>query len=122
MTFIRNAWYLAAWSDEVTNAPLSRMILGEPVALFRARDGAIAALRDACPHRAVPLSLGTIINDHIRCPYHGLEFDREGICRLNPHIDGPPDRLKTRCFPIAEKHGGLWLWMGDAAAATLNHS
>lgn len=116
MAFIRNAWYLGAWAEELGDKPIGRSILGEPVAMFRASDGAVAALRDVCPHRAVPLSLGTVTEGRIRCPYHGLEFDGAGVCRKNPHVEGPPDRLKTAAYPVIEKHGGIWIWMGDAAA------
>lgn len=116
VTFIRNAWYMGAWAEDVTDKPLGRMILGDPVVMFRTADGHVAVLRDICPHRAVPLSLGTVGDGRIRCAYHGLEFDGKGICRKNPHIEGPPDRLRTGAYPAAEKHGGIWIWMGDAAA------
>jgi len=33
--FVRNAWYVAAWSAEVGRSLLSRRILGEPVVMFR---------------------------------------------------------------------------------------
>jgi len=45
---LRNYWYVAAWSDELSNKPLARMILNEPVALFRAPDGKACALQDRC--------------------------------------------------------------------------
>ena len=35
--FIRNAWYVAAWADEIGEAPLARRICNEPVVLFRDR-------------------------------------------------------------------------------------
>src|ERR1700720_3956488 len=33
--FIRNAWYVAAWADEIAETPLARRICNEPVVLFR---------------------------------------------------------------------------------------
>ena len=33
--FIRNAWYIAAWADELGEKPLARRICDEPVVLFR---------------------------------------------------------------------------------------
>jgi len=124
MTFIRNAWYAAAWADEIGQEPLARRILDEPVVLFRAENGAIGALRDVCPHRAVPLSMGTVEGDRIRCPYHALEFDTGGICRHNPHVKGQPDRIKVQSYQILERYGMIWLWFGDpekADPAALTH-
>lgn len=43
----RSQWYVIAFSREITRKPLSREILGEPVALF-----------DRCAHRGMPLSNG----------------------------------------------------------------
>ncbi|HVI62767.1 MAG TPA: Rieske 2Fe-2S domain-containing protein, partial [Bradyrhizobium sp.] len=85
-TYLRNAWYVAAWSDDLADGQLlSRTILKEPVVLFRKSDGHLAALQDRCPHRFAPLHMGKIIDgDRVQCPYHGLEFDSSGACVLNP--------------------------------------
>ena len=120
MTFVRNAWYMAAWATDIADAPKGVTLLAEPIVLFRGADGALGALADACPHRAVPLSLGTVAGGNIVCPYHGIAFDRTGICRKNPHVAGPPDRLQTRAYPVAERYGMVWVWPGDAAAAALD--
>jgi vanillate O-demethylase monooxygenase subunit len=53
--FVRNAWYIAAWSDEIASRPLARRILGEPIVLFRDSAGAVVALQDRCCHRGAPL-------------------------------------------------------------------
>ena len=45
--FLRNAWYAAAWSDDLpAGSILAKTYLGEPVALFRTADGTPAALED----------------------------------------------------------------------------
>src|SRR5260221_27548 len=86
-TYLRNAWYVAAWSDNLADGQLlSRTILKEPIVLFRKSDGHIAALQDRCPHRFAPLHMGKIVGgDRVQCPYHGLEFDASGACVLNTH-------------------------------------
>lgn len=81
------------------------------------RTNSVGALLDVCPHRAVPLSLGKVSGGHLVCPYHGLEFDSAGICRKNPHVKGPPDRVKARSYPVIEMHGIVWIWPGDPVAA-----
>ena len=86
-TYLRNAWYVAAWADDLAEGQLlGRTILKEPIVLYRKADGNVAALQDRCPHRFAPLHMGKVVRgDRIQCPYHGLEFDASGACVLNPH-------------------------------------
>lgn len=115
MQFVRNFWYGAVWSKDLIEEPISRRILEEPIVLYRAEDGTPVALADACPHRFVPLHAGKIVDGgNIRCPYHGLEFNREGACVRNPHTNGRiPPAAKVRAYPLAERHGMVWIWMGS---------
>src|SRR4029450_2344668 len=82
--FIRNAWYIAAWSDEVKDKPLARRLGNEPVVLCRARHGRAAALVDRCCHRSAPLSHGEVVAQGLQCGYHGLVFDSTGRCVAIP--------------------------------------
>lgn len=119
MSFLRNAWYVAAWSDELSaEAPMRRVLLGEPVALFRDDAGRPVALADRCPHRFAPLSRGRVRGGALECPYHGLAFDATGRCVHNPHGDGRiPDAARVASFPLMERYGAVWIWMGDAQRA-----
>jgi phenylpropionate dioxygenase-like ring-hydroxylating dioxygenase large terminal subunit len=115
-TYLRNAWYVAAWSDDLAEGQLlGRTILKEPVVLYRKADGSPAALQDRCPHRFAPLHMGKIVHgDRVQCPYHGLEFDASGACVLNPHgSKNIPPRARVRSYPVTEKHKAIWIWMGD---------
>jgi phenylpropionate dioxygenase-like ring-hydroxylating dioxygenase large terminal subunit len=118
MTFLRNAWYAAGWSRDLGLEPLARTMLGEPLVLFRTADGAAHALRDSCPHRFAPLSLGKVKGDRIACPYHGLEFDGSGRCVRNPHGKGvTPASLSVPSHPLTERYGMVWVWMGETDKA-----
>ena len=120
MDFVRNGWYVACWESDLTDRPLERMIVGEPVAVFRAGNDRIGALRDRCPHRGVPLSMGRVIEGKLQCAYHGLRFDCSGACVHNPHTDGGrPERLAAAAFPAHAAHGIVWVWMGDADKADI---
>ena len=116
-TYLRNAWYVAAWSDDLREGRLlSRTVLKEPVVLYRKADGHVAALHDRCPHRFAPLHMGKVVyGERIQCPYHGLEFDAAGVCAHNPHGQSIPSRLRVRSFPVTEKHKAIWIWMGERA-------
>lgn len=117
MTWLRNAWYQAGWSDELgAGAFLARTILEAPLLFFRRVDGSIAAIHDRCPHRFAPLSAGTLRDGVVTCGYHGLAFDGTGKCVRNPH--GPiASAMRVPSFPAAERHQALWVWMGDAERA-----
>ena len=117
MEYLRNCWYPAAWSDEVGDGPFARTLLDEPVVLFRAADGAPAALADRCCHRALPLSMGRVLGDGLQCGYHGLRFDRTGACIAVPGQQAIPPGASVRAYPVVERWGWIWIWMGAAADA-----
>ncbi len=114
--FIRNLWYVAAWSYDLTDAPLGCVITGVPVVLYRRADGTAVGLEDRCPHRFAPLSAGRIEGDDLRCMYHGLRFGCDGLCKEMP-ARAPAPALQVRTFPVVEKWDWLWVWMGDPALA-----
>ena len=118
MEFLKNAWYCAAWSDEVTRTPLARTYLGKSVVLFRKEDGSgIIALGDICPHRFSPLHAGKLVGDVLACPYHGLQFGEHGGCVHNPHGTVMPAGLRVDAYRVVERHGVAWIWMGEPALA-----
>jgi vanillate O-demethylase monooxygenase subunit len=120
MSYLQNAWYAAGWSHELKGAPLARTMLDQPLVIYRGAEGSLFALSDRCPHRFAPLSRGKIKGDRIVCGYHGLEFDGSGKCVRNPHGKGMiPAALGVRSYPIAERYGMIWVWMGVAAKADL---
>ena len=118
MSYLRDCWYVAAWSRDIEAAIVVRSILEQPVVLYRKADGAIVALEDRCAHRQVPLSRGRIVGDLIECGYHGLQFDSSGACVRIPAQDTIPARACVRSYPIVERYGWVWIWMGEAARAT----
>jgi len=112
---LRNAWYIAAWADELREAPLARRICNDPIVLFQDRAGKPAALVDRCCHRSAPLRLGKIVDGGIQCGYHGLIFDASGHCVTIPGQRLIPENARVRSYPVAEKNRLVWLWMGDPA-------
>lgn len=115
--FIRNTWYIAAEPLELAGTPLARTILDTPLVLFRTASGTPVALDDRCPHRFVPLSLGRVVGERIRCGYHGAEFDARGACVHVPGQSVLPPKARVRSYPLVEKHGYVWIWLGDPERA-----
>lgn len=50
---------------------------GGDIAVFRAADGAIFALRDKCPHKGGPLSQGIVHGHGVTCPLHNWVISLE---------------------------------------------
>jgi phenylpropionate dioxygenase-like ring-hydroxylating dioxygenase large terminal subunit len=111
--FVRNAWYVVAWSEEIGSQPMKRAILGEDVVLYRKLDGTPVVLADRCAHRGYPLSAGAVLGDNIQCGYHGFEYNSSGACVRVPAQDRIPQRAVVRSYPVAEAHRWVWVWFGD---------
>ncbi|MBS0482089.1 MAG: aromatic ring-hydroxylating dioxygenase subunit alpha [Proteobacteria bacterium] len=115
--FLRNVWYMAGWSGELTDGLLTRRIAGRARVFFRLADGTVAALHDRCPHRFAPLSRGERAGDALVCPYHGLTFDAGGQCIRNPFSERIPAGAQVDSWACAERDGIIWMWGGNADTA-----
>ena len=119
---IRNQWYVVLESNEVKKRLVGVTRLGEKLVFWRDPTGKVCAAVDRCPHRGVALSVGTIENEHLQCPFHGFEFDGTGKCVLVP-ANGRngvvPNAMRLNTYPTYEAHGLIWLWWGASAPAEL---
>jgi vanillate O-demethylase monooxygenase subunit len=108
-------WYPVAHSHEITGKPLATRLLDERVVVYRLSDGSVAAARDICYHRGVPLSLGHVDGDEIVCRYHGLRYDRAGRCTCIPAHPGGAisPRLRLDVYQAQEKYGLVWVRLVD---------
>lgn len=110
-----NQWTPILFSHELGDRPLQVKVAGEKLVIFRA-DGAVVALLDRCPHRGASLSLGTVEDGCLRCPFHGWEFRGDGSCAHIPfNPDVPPDRARTLAQPTREAGGMVWVFTGATA-------
>jgi vanillate O-demethylase monooxygenase subunit len=73
-------------------------------------------LEDFCPHRGAPLSLGFVRDGQLVCGYHGLTMGCDGKPASMPgqRVGGFP---AIRAFPVLERYGFIWVWVGEAALA-----
>lgn len=117
MAFLKNVWYCAALSAEISSTPIRRVICDLPIALFRTASGKVAAVEDRCSHRQAPLSRGIVIGEEIQCNYHGFVFDCEGICTHIPHQLTVPRATDIMAFEVVERWGYVWMWWGERAKA-----
>ena len=120
----RNYWYAATLSKQlIENKILAISIMEIPIVLWRDTNGTVGALEDRCSHRNAPLSSGKIVNNCIMCPYHGWTFNNNGDCVDIPSEGPNNQRIPKKPsvhFPVQEKHGLIWLWMGVEKTPTRN--
>lgn len=110
-SFPMDRWWVAAFSWELNDKPLGRILLNQRVVLFRSGDGRACALQDRCCHKSLPLSLGTVEARGLRCGYHGLLFDCTGTCIEVPGQDRIPAKARVPAFHVEERDQIVWIWM-----------
>jgi len=115
--FLWDFWYPALRSDGIYRKNLTTaMLLEIPLVLGRTSDGKAFAMRDACPHRGIPLSYGHFDGKILQCSYHGWEFDAcSGRCVAIPSLTGHDklkvERIAAGHFPCEERDGYVWVYM-----------
>ena len=111
-------WYPACMSSELGPGTLKgTVLLGLPILVCKTTHGAVAAMRDICPHRGMPLSFGRMHNDCVQCAYHGWRFDTKGRCQGIPAmVEGSPihvEKIGISTYPCRERDGYVWVFVTD---------
>jgi phenylpropionate dioxygenase-like ring-hydroxylating dioxygenase large terminal subunit len=61
--------------------------------------------------------MGRVCDGTVACGYHGWRFDGTGQCIHIPSLepgDRIPEGMGVQNFRAVERHGYVWVWMGDA--------
>lgn len=112
-------WYRALPGDRVLPRKLVKTVLLEiPIVVGRDPQGRPFALRDACPHRGMPLSYGWFDGQEVECSYHGWKFDAHtGQCRVIPSLTADQnlkvDRIYAGSFPCEERDEYVWVYVPE---------
>jgi len=109
-------WYPVAVSGSVRKErTLAAGFAGQRIVLYRGAGGTVYALEDRCAHRQVPLSMGVVEGDVLRCCYHAWAYRSNGhICQIPylPRGAARPPR-GVRAYPAAEAYGLVFVFPGD---------
>jgi phenylpropionate dioxygenase-like ring-hydroxylating dioxygenase large terminal subunit len=119
---LKNFWYAVEFSNTVTISPKSLKIHNRELVLYRTTDGQIQAMDNACVHRGASLAKGSIDGECIVCPYHGWHYRSDGTCiKIPSQLSGEtiPKQAKMNTYPVREKYGWIWLFVGDSDAIEL---
>lgn len=107
-------WHPVLLSGELGKKPVAARLLGRELVLFRALDGKIGALADACPHRGMRLSEGRVEGGRLVCPYHGWTWAPDGTGK-SPST--PTAKPCAEHFDAVEREGAVWVKRAGAAVA-----
>jgi phthalate 4,5-dioxygenase oxygenase subunit len=114
----RRYWIPALLTEELPKpdcAPVRVKLLSERLIAFRDSSGRLGLIDEFCAHRGVSLWFGRNEEDGLRCPYHGWKFDVSGQCTEVPserRESGFCTRIKLKSYPLVERGGVLWTYMG----------
>jgi phenylpropionate dioxygenase-like ring-hydroxylating dioxygenase large terminal subunit len=105
-------------STSLAGIPLSIVLLGQPVVLWRDQQGQPLAWADRCPHRGTKLSMGRVVEGQLECPYHGWRFGASARCTHIPALPdfAPPPTHCAQAYPLREAYGLLWVSLSPTAA------
>ncbi|MGH9528595.1 MAG: Rieske 2Fe-2S domain-containing protein [Terriglobales bacterium] len=114
-------WYRAAAGNQIPRSGLHKATLLEiPLVVGRDAKGTPFALRDACPHRGMPLSCGKFDGQQVECSYHGWRFDAHtGQCQLIPSLTADQklkvDRIYAGSYACEEHDDFIWVFITEPA-------
>lgn len=117
-TYVNNMWYYAVPGNVLKHGKvIKKTMLGQPVLLGRDANGKPFALRDICPHQAVPLSAGPFDGHNVTCIFHGWKFDTQGVCTEIPSLCSDQKinlgSIKTGNYPCREVQDSVWVYFGN---------
>ncbi|MFI8522421.1 Rieske 2Fe-2S domain-containing protein [Streptomyces sp. NPDC085481] len=113
-------WYPVARSADVRrNKVRAAAFAGQRIALYRSDSGTAYALEDRCAHRQVPLSLGVVDGETLRCAYHAWTYRGNGRISQIPYLPKGAERPPrgVRSYPVRERYGLIFVFPGDPARA-----
>jgi phthalate 4,5-dioxygenase len=101
--------------DQPDGEPVRVRLMGEDLVAFRDSDGRPGLVGKYCPHRRADMWYGRNEEAGLRCTYHGWKFDVTGACVDMPTETAESrfaDKVRLNAYPVAEKVGVLWTYMG----------
>jgi phenylpropionate dioxygenase-like ring-hydroxylating dioxygenase large terminal subunit len=109
-------WLVVAHESQLeTQNPLGVRVLGQDLVIWKTSGGQAQVWSDLCLHRGTRLSKGEIVDDCIKCPYHGWVYDDSGQCVLYPAEPQrtPTKKSRAQTFAVAQKYGWVWVCLDE---------
>lgn len=105
-------WFQVAWSDEVPVGRVHRLrYFGRDLVAWRGQSGRVTVMDAYCEHLGAHLGYGgTVVEDRIRCPFHGWEWNEQGRNHCIPYEDRPNLGRRINTMPVVERNESIYVW------------
>jgi hypothetical protein len=116
-----NYWYPVARDRSLKiNRPILASVWDKQLVIYRDRTGEARALDNACAHRRVALHEGEVRDCRIVCPYHGWEYDPDGVLAAIPYWPAGKQlpKVELNSYPVQRRGGLIWVFPGDRRKAS----
>lgn len=95
---------------ELPEGRVTTVTIGHHTLAVTHHEGTYGCLDNHCPHQGGPLGEGSIEGGHLRCPWHGYDFDPTTGTPPGPFDDGPP------CYQVEVREDGIYATLPDEPA------
>jgi 5,5'-dehydrodivanillate O-demethylase len=121
-SYLRLFWQPVMRSEDVpAGRALPVRIMSEDFTVYRGTGGEAHVVAGRCAHRRTRLHTGRVIDDTIRCLYHGWQYDAGGQCIYQPgEREAFTSSTKIAAYPTTEFAGLIWSYFGPGEAPRMN--
>jgi len=107
--------FMRAARVEPGGRPIKVRLVGGDYVVFRALDGRVGFIDEACPHRRASMALARNEGCGLRCIFHGWVVDVSGKVTEAPsqrhHAEEFASKVPVRRYDVREAGGLLWVWL-----------
>lgn len=115
-----SAWWTIGFTDEVrVGEVVPTKVLERDIVLWRDSAGTLHCHGAICPHLGANLGYGgCVVNDELKCPFHGWQFSSSGAVTVQSGGPGGErerrfsSRRAIEAFRVEERYGAIFLWNG----------
>lgn len=110
-------WYAVSLSADIAIGDVKPLHYFErELVVFRTASGKARVLDAMCPHLGAHLGHGgSVHGESVACPFHGWQFNGDGVCTAVPYATNMPPRVSDgqsvlHAYPVEEMSGVIWAW------------
>ena len=113
-----DGWFAVARPAQLApGGVLAFQAFDRELVLYRTEAGEAVVVDAHCPHLGAHLGHGgSVVGDRLRCPFHGWEFDRDGVCQHIPYATRIPRGAGIGRWQTHETPAFVYVWhhaLGD---------
>lgn len=107
-----DSWYCVGKSSSFKKGQLKvEPFCGQEIVVFRGENNEVSAIDPYCSHMGAHLGKGgKVIENTVRCPFHGFRFDGKGECVKTEYDCAPPKNAKIKHWPVNETNGLIFVY------------